>query len=503
MTKRTVHTLALMMLATPLVLVGIGCSDSGDKDGGSTGVKMDGAAGSGGSVKDGGGLAEVQAAPTVDAQVVDTQLPIDTTIAPDAPQIVDTTLLDVNEADAPVDTRPPTIDLAAIEAQPVDTTPAVDATPVVPCTEVEKFSGGDVATDRTLSKACSPYTIKDTINVAQGATLTIEAGTTLKFATDTQLYVYAGALLNAVGTAAEPIVLTSSKSAPAAGDWDGVQVQDGGNSVTLKYVTITYAGYSNYAALDITNAMADVEHCQIHDNANVGLDATGSIKGTKVLANTFYSNGDVPLVISDGVQADASNAFHSGALVNTKPFVSFAGDLGSKRTFDITEIPYLFADGASVTENGNVTVNAGVTLAFGSDAQLYIYAGAIFSAVGTATSPIVFTSSKSVPAKGDWDGLDFQDGASSITIKYATVQYAGFGSTYAVNATSSTFDIENCTIQHNLSGGLDGDSSTQSILKNNTFSDNNADGASVFNWSMQDATNATVSGNTPDGTTNG
>jgi hypothetical protein len=124
-----------------------------------------------------------------------------------------------------------------------------------------------------------------------------------------------------------------------------------------------------------------------------------------------------------------------------------------------------------------------------------VYAGAVFSAVGTAASPVTFTSSKTAPAKGDWDGLSFQNGSSSITIQYATIQYAGFGSAYAVDATSSTFDIENCTIQHNLSGGLDGTGATHSTLKNNSFSDNNADGTTVSNWILPASTN-TISGNT-------
>jgi len=467
----------------------VGCGSSSDNGGtgGSNIVKYDaGSGGTGGSSLDG-------AVPHVDSGAVDLA------IGPDTALPIDTTVADTAVVDAPIGPDVAIqLDTATVDVAPViDTTPAIDLAPVVAvCTETTKFSGGTVTANRTLSQACSPYTISSNLNVNKGATLTIEPGTTLKFDSDTYLYVYAGAIFNAVGTAAAPIVMTSSKAAPAAGDWVGFQVQNSANSVTLKYVTVEYAGYGDNVAVDITNANADVENCFIHDNAAVGLDATGAIKGAKVLANTFYSNGDVPLVISDGVQADATNTFHSGTLVNTKQVVSFAGTIASTRTFDITEIPYFLAGNLNINKTANVTVNAGVTFTFASDTYLYIYAGAIFTAVGTATSPIIFTSSKAVPTQGDWVGLSFQNGSSSITIKYATIQYAGFGSGYAVDATNSTFDIENCTIQHNLSGGLDGTGATHSTLKNSSFGDNNADGTTIMDWTVPAATN-TISGNTP------
>ena len=509
MTKRTVRTLGLLLLAAPLVVVG--CSDNNsNKDSGAGGTdankKWDGGD-AGGTVADASPGTDTTATQP-DVGVPDTNVPIDTVVvtpdtalAPDLTPVIDTAAPDVavgpDTSIAPDTAVPPVDATTAVDSQAVDTTPAIDSTPVATCTESPKFTGGDVTGNRTLTKVCSPYAINGGINVDRGATLTIEPGATLKFASGTYLYIYAGAIFNAVGTAAEPIVLTSSKSVPASGDWQGVQLQNSGNSVTLKYVTVDYAGYGSNAAVDITNGSADVENCIIHDNAAIGLDATGSLKGTKVLANTFYSNDDLPLVLSDGVQADATNTFHSGTLVNTKQFVSFADSISSTRTLDITEVPYLLASDLNIDKTASVTVNPGVTLAFASGTQLYIYAGATFTAVGTATSPVIFTSSKVVPAQGDWTGLDFENESSSITIKYATVQYAGYGSEYAVNATNSTFDLENCTIQHNLNGGVDGGGSTHSTLKNNTFSDNNADGTTIFNYTMVGATNATVSGNTP------
>src|SRR5918993_178183 len=71
------------------------------------------------------------------------------------------------------------------------------------------------------------YTLKGFIHVANGATLTIQEGTKIMgdFATlGSSLFILRGAKINAVGTAANPIVFTSSRPAGQRqpGDWGGL-----------------------------------------------------------------------------------------------------------------------------------------------------------------------------------------------------------------------------------------------------------------------------------------
>ena len=91
-------------------------------------------------------------------------------------------------------------------------------------------AAADIADDITVSRtlyADTTYTLKGFIHVANGATLTIQAGTTIKgdFATlGSSLMVLRGAKIQAVGTADAPIVFTSSRPAGQrqAGDWGGL-----------------------------------------------------------------------------------------------------------------------------------------------------------------------------------------------------------------------------------------------------------------------------------------
>ncbi|HEY7233693.1 MAG TPA: fibronectin type III domain-containing protein [Gemmatimonadaceae bacterium] len=84
----------------------------------------------------------------------------------------------------------------------------------------------DITASRTLYKD-TVYTLKGFIHVTNGATLTIEPGTTIKGDFNTlgaSLFILRGAKINAVGTAALPIVFTSSRAAGSRqpGDWGGL-----------------------------------------------------------------------------------------------------------------------------------------------------------------------------------------------------------------------------------------------------------------------------------------
>ncbi len=91
-------------------------------------------------------------------------------------------------------------------------------------------AAADIATDITTSRtlyADTTYTLKGFIHVANGATLTIQPGTTIKgdySILGSSLMVLRGAKIQAVGTADAPIVFTSSRAAGQrqAGDWGGL-----------------------------------------------------------------------------------------------------------------------------------------------------------------------------------------------------------------------------------------------------------------------------------------
>jgi len=136
---------------------------------------------------------------------------------------------------------------------------------------------GNITASRTLTSD-SLYTLSGYVKVQSGATLTIQAGTRILGDTNvagSSLWILRGAKVDAQGTAAQPIVFTSARSAGnrKPGDWGGIIIigngiinrtgatilTEGGaagaaenyaggtdnndNSGTLSYVRIEFAGY--------------------------------------------------------------------------------------------------------------------------------------------------------------------------------------------------------------------------------------------------------------------
>jgi hypothetical protein len=136
---------------------------------------------------------------------------------------------------------------------------------------------GNITTNRTLS-ADTVYVLSGYVKVQSGAVLTVEAGTRIvgdTAAPGSSLWILRGARIEANGTAADPIVFTSQRSAGnrKPGDWGGVVIVGNGiinrtgspilteggaagiaedysggnnnadNSGTLRYVRIEFAGY--------------------------------------------------------------------------------------------------------------------------------------------------------------------------------------------------------------------------------------------------------------------
>jgi hypothetical protein len=395
--------------------------------------------------------ASVDVAALVDTTpVVDASIP-DVTIVPDAPIVIDTARI---ETAAPVDVT-----------APVDTTAPIDTAPVV-CTMTTPFTGGAVDSNLTLTKACSPYTITDGISVNGNATLTIEAGATLRF--DPTVGIWIGyntaAKLVAVGTAANPITFTSSNTTPSAGDWDGITLWSstmGGTQIA--YANLDYCGSSSACILGsgVKAGRVSIDHVTIN---HVGPGYNGIDEGNSdsnfTISNCTFSN--IPTAPTQqyaiSVEApsfagiDSTNTFNGGAMIELAGGdISVSTDWknpGSTVTIAVTS--GLSLGGATTPI---LTIAAGSVFKFASDTDFWVgYSDAGNLKVnGTVAEKVVFTSLNTSPAPGDWGGITLW-GAGRATITYATISYGG--SAYgdiAVESGTNVLDIENSTLSY--SGG--------------------------------------------------
>jgi hypothetical protein len=179
---------------------------------------------------------------------------------------------------------------------------------------------GNLTSDLTLSSGIA-HNLIGALLVKSGATLTIEAGTTINAlagGTDVYILVERGGKIIADGTASSPIVFTSSSTNPQAGDWGGIilngkaplsrQSGSDSNAATEVNSTVFFGGAEsadnsgtlNYVKISYSGARIDDEA------EHNGLTLNGVGSGTTI-SNIAILNGDDDAIEFFGGTVNASN----------------------------------------------------------------------------------------------------------------------------------------------------------------------------------------------------
>lgn len=157
---------------------------------------------------------------------------------------------------------------------------------------------GKVQANITLS---GEYILTGPLAVKSGYTLTIEPGTTIKaIAGGTNVYIVVemGAMIDAEGTASNPIVMTSNAGNPRSGDWGGLLLIgdapiSGGGTATTEVITLTYGG-TNAASNQGTLKYVEVSYTGARINSDKefnGITFYAVGNGTTI-ENVAVMNGD-------------------------------------------------------------------------------------------------------------------------------------------------------------------------------------------------------------------
>jgi hypothetical protein len=228
--------------------------------------------------------------------------------------------------------------------------------------------GADITANRTFVRD-SVYRLTNFIHVGNGAKLTVQSGTRVEGEQGSALFILRGASIEAIGTAAAPIVFTSSKEVGARqpGDWGGVIIigggqinrageiilegtgtnttnnptlaysggsvaGDDGSSGRLSYVRIEFAGFGpapnqelNSLTLAAVGGGTTIDHVQ----SLAGLDDSFEWFGGKVDAKYLvsYESGDDHFDASEGFRGRVQFAIAYQDTV--LPPRAFAGNLSA------------------------------------------------------------------------------------------------------------------------------------------------------------------------------
>ncbi|HSJ11480.1 MAG TPA: hypothetical protein VK916_02275 [Gillisia sp.] len=260
---------------------------------------------------------------------------------------------------------------------------------------VDEDLSGIITEDLTLTKDII-WELNGKVVVGNGVTLTIEPGTIIKGRTGTgslasALIVARGGMIDARGTATQPIIFTSINDNIQVGQKAGTNLDEDdrglwGGVIILGYAPSSFEGDSQEAQIE--GIPADDEFGRYggddpEDNSGyfqyVSIRHGGALigSGNEINGLTMGGVGNGTLIDHVEVVGNVDDAFEwFGGTVNSSNLVAYAhGD-----------------DGLDIDQSYSGTIIKGRTGTGSLASALIVARGGMIDARGTATQPIIFTS---------------------------------------------------------------------------------------------------------------
>ena len=393
--------------------------------------------------------------------------------------------------------------------------------------------GGSISTNTTWTLSGSPYIVQSSnIAVMNGATLTIDAGVTVKFNTVMAIQVFG--CLRALGTSTQPVTFTSNNPFPAPGDWGYILFNNNSTPYNflsntgslLQYCIIEYAGGSNASfngIVRLDNASPYIDNCSIkHCNKQAikiwNLTGKVFINGCTIQNNT----ADTGIVYISGTTSARATITYSTISNNSDGVYSKACNLSIKNCNissnsgnGITGIEIntvtdtIFNNIISHNINGlkfNNFTNSNFSITdntIESNIENGIYLNNFI-----ATSSNTFTITDNAVNNNTQNGVYFSyNNYGSISNIYIIRNNSlnnnmqnGISYYYASNANNSTYSIVNNSMSNNAQNGLYQNYSSNSYnntytITGNTLNNNTLNGL-CQNYNSSYYNTYTITGNT-------
>ena len=305
----------------------------------------------------------------------------------------------------------------------------------------------------TLQKVGLPYEFKGGMDVEANGSLTLAPGVEVRV--DTGFFVRGR--IDAIGTAAEPILITGIKQ--TAGGWWGLSVS--GNEqvahATLDHVILDYGGRadSDYSAnLVVSSAAVTVTNAILRNGGRHGVADHGGAPGEghtlRIADSAILNNGGAALVTDDEsanptlqnltVSGNGSNAIEQRTTVLT-----------GNHLWENVGMPYLVQKHISIYQ-GALIIEPGVEVRFGAEGGISVDGGAL-QAAGLPSLPITFTGVTAEP--GSWGHLALAPNAGVMSLRYCNIGYGGGdGRQGMVETGSNTLFVSECHLHHSATAAI-------------------------------------------------
>lgn len=342
-------------------------------------------------------------------------------------------------------------------------------------------------------------------NVTVNGSLTIKPGASVYVQTEKSLKIH-GTLI-AQGTAAKPIKFTPANNSTTPGSWGYIRFMTGSSSESImEFCEVAYGGdagfngypnfeyASDYGMIHLEECKVSIKNTTIKGAGNFGISLSENAQFSSFENNVFTSNEDYPVSIhAKGVHTIGQTSTFSGADIRIigEEYLHPGADV----TWYKQDVPY-FIDGSIGLQDHNITIEAGTVIKFESNDFFnvgYFSTGAgSITAIGTASEPIIFTSSKEVKNKGDWAGLLI---STNSVLRHCVIEYAGSdytisGHNRALYVTGTNAIVTNSIIQESSGYGIEMNA-TAATMSNNLIKNCDAYGVmiNVKDYQLIDNTN--------------
>lgn len=274
------------------------------------------------------------------------------------------------------------------------------------CTQLEQE---DVNGDATLEAGC--YEVEYVLTVS--STLELEPGVEIYFASEAGLELGSGAVLSAIGTEDEPVLMTSLTDE----GWRGITMDGAASSNNRLEYTIIENAIDTAIRLEGMSRLT-IDHSELRNAANFGVWANTGAEVT-VSASAFTDNG-VPLhlPLSGVALIGVDNVLDT----NDEPVVEVnGGGLHTAATWSDVGVP-LRVDG-NVLIAAPLVIEPGVEVHMSQEGRFMVDEEGSLTAQGTADDPIHFRGAE--PERGYWLGIGFESKSASNVLSHCTIEHGG------------------------------------------------------------------------------
>lgn len=391
-------------------------------------------------------------------------------------------------------------------------------------------NGGTIRGGRVVwDLSNSPYILNKNIIVKSGATLVVQAGVELKFKPGITLEIASGGRLSLNGTAAQPVLLTSSEQRPSSGNWGGIKVQSGAGDVSIKHARVEYAQEGLYLDSGIAGDVAvsnsifqrntrgmyidgessvSVRDTIIRENVQYGVhryfyddqrktaprhpsftggqiyDNGGNKKGREFHAQIYTARAPLGVIparniwwgTTDGGEIESGIYHRADAAVDYTPYLD--GPDGAPVTINVLPVivdsDLVISAGSGqlagrifVRAGATLTIEAGASVGFFQGGGIIVEAGGTLIIKGTRGDPVSLYGRNAIDGSMNaWNGIEVRQGGTA-RIDWVEISHAAVGVAFKGGGGSLT----NSSLFKNQTGVLVS-GNTAPRIRNNTFQSN-------------------------------